>query len=718
MIIHISVRIKAYELKIDKKPQLIAVWEYPIYFDYLPNFRLAKILRLTKPDIHKNPCLNNPCRHNQTCHQLFNQNSRYVCLCQDNYRGEDCLIYDQICSNGFCSTNALCKPNYRSLLQGNKMPYCICPMNTFGPRCELKYDRCDRNPCLNNSLCYPTATYYNYFCVCDSFYWGSNCEWQRKTVNFYINQSVEHRGAVVQYSYIEFSPHDLRLVDQRSFHNLPNHLQYLYGKVMTPGFTVVKLYFGTLVEYYLISVYNNIISLNATIQMNEKIRCVDVHTLFETKDGMSYEDVKFNFFVNSFLDISPYKYHSLCIKNASLLCFFDEIYLCICANNNSRVECFIYDQYLDHCSSCLSDGLCLKGGQSKLNDFICICPRCHYGYLCQFSTEQLSFTLDSLIVYNHFNIQLLYLILTTIIFLIGIITNYASFVTFKRPNPRKVGVGNYLFILSLFSQCSLLSLFLKMNHILFASLSSNIPCKIITYMLSITTRYSYWLTSCITIDRVRFTLFPFSTKLKRPRSALIISLITLLVISIMHIHELLFYISLKDSSEQTVCVTTMTKEISIYNRITVLIHCIIPFCIQIVSITLLIVFAARSRSRAATKQGMFIQQLKQQFKCQKELYLTPIIIVLSGLPQIIFSFTFACIELSKWKRHALLITYFLSYAPQVLGFMLFVLPSTNYSKEFQQTKLAKMCLFRWILQNKKPAVNINQRSIIAQKGPI
>jgi hypothetical protein len=90
---------------------------------------------------------------------------------------------------------------------------------------------------------------------------------------------------------------------------------------------------------------------------------------------------------------------------------------------------------------------------------------------------------------------------------------------------------------------------------------------------------------------------------------------------------------------------------------------------------------------------------------------------LSGLPQIILSFTFACIELSSWKRHALLITYLLSYAPQALGFVLFVLPSSSYSQEFQETKLAKTCLFRWILQNKKLLVTNNkQRPIVAQKA--
>lgn len=118
----------------------------------------------------------------------------------------------------------------------------------------------------------------------------------------------------------------------------------------------------------------------------------------------------------------------------------------MCANNNSRAECFIYDQSLDHCSSCFPNSLCLKGNSTQSNDFICICQQCHYGHLCQFSMEEFSFSFDSLIINNHFGVQLLYLIFTIMIFLIGSITNYASFVTFKRPNTRKKLVLAIIFL--------------------------------------------------------------------------------------------------------------------------------------------------------------------------------------------------------------------------------------------------------------------------------
>jgi hypothetical protein len=80
----------------------------------------------------------------------------------------------------------------------------------------------------------------------------------------------------------------------------------------------------------------------------------------------------------------------------------------------------------------------------------------------------------------------------------------------------------------------------------------------------------------------------------------------------------------------------------------------------------------------------------RQLKTQKEQYITPIIIVFSSLPQTILSFSYACTELKQsWQRYTLLTTYFLSYLPQMLGFILYVLPSTIYLEEFRQTAIGK-----------------------------
>jgi hypothetical protein len=104
---------------------------------------------------------------------------------------------------------------------------------------------------------------------------------------------------------------------------------------------------------------------------------------------------------------------------------------------------------------------------------------------------------------------------------------------------------------------------------------------------------------------------------------------------------------------------------------------------------LLIVLAARSRVKTVGQNMTFGEVLKKQFATQKELYITPTIIILSALPQIIFTFSFACTQLSDWQRHTLLASYLFSYTSQVLGFILYVLPSTTYKKEFYETFIGK-----------------------------
>ncbi|UJR19040.1 hypothetical protein I4U23_022171 [Adineta vaga] len=487
-----SVRIEVYEFNIHNKGRLVAVWLYPIYFDFLPSFRLAKVLRLTKSNLTKNPCHSNPCGSHKECYQVINEISTYVCLCPNNYKGKDCSIIDKLCNENFCAPNSLCKPNYQGLLNGNERPFCICPLGRIGHRCELIQNICQSNPCKNN---------------------------------------------------------------------------------------------GT------------------------------------------------------------------------------------------------------------SSGQCVKGNPSLTNDFVCICPECNHGRLCQFNTRQLTFTLDSLIQKDTREIKIIYLIIALLLSFIGGLTNLASFVTFRQPAPRKFGVGNYLLILSVSNQWSLFSLVLKLIEIFFSSLFNDISCKIVSYMLSLSTRYTYWLINWLTLERVYTVLFPFGTLPKKIRSAIFISVLTAIIIAGMHVHELFFYMIIEDSSGPGTCVANYPLLISSYNYVTVLIHYLVPFCIQSASITLIIFFTARSRSRANESHETFANVLKRQFRSQKELYITPLIIISSGLPQIIISSTFSCTELSIWQRHLLCITYFLSYAPQVLGFILFVIPSTTYLKEFQRTRLSKMFPF-------------------------
>jgi hypothetical protein len=315
--------------------------------------------------------------------------------------------------------------------------------------------------------------------------------------------------------------------------------------------------------------------------------------------------------------------------------------------------------------------------------------------------QAFGFTIDSLSVNYSKEVKIIYVSIVCLLFIIGLFNNFCSFVTFKRPTPRKFGVGNYLLIVSCLNQIVLFCLLFKFIQITIGIINAG-SCKAISYFLSVMTRSTYWLTSWITIDRLFIVLFPTSSSLKNPRLAIGMSVSTSIVLLVMHIHEIIYYTTIQHlSTGSTICVTNFdTSLISTYNRISTLIHYLFPFFIQVICITFLIVLAARSRMKTIGHRMTFGEVLKKQFETQKELYVTPTIIVLSTLPQAILTFSLACIQLSDWQRHTLLGSYLLSYAPQVLGFILYVLPSTSYKKEFYETLIGKKSL-KWMLNKKK-----------------
>ncbi|CAF4887398.1 unnamed protein product, partial [Rotaria sp. Silwood1] len=235
-----SVRIEMYETTGFEKPLLMAVWQYPIYFDYLPVFRLAKVLRLTKSMMEQNPCSNNLCNSNQECQLLINGKSKYICLCKRNFRGENCSIEDRQCMDDYCAAGSLCKPNYRGLVAGNELPYCICPFNRFGERCDVVHDQCLSKPCQNNGSCFPTSKPDSISCVCTEQYYGSNCELRKPEIKLHINESVSHAAAVVQYFDIDFTSLNLILGHQRVYPILPTYIEYRHEKTTAPEIILIR----------------------------------------------------------------------------------------------------------------------------------------------------------------------------------------------------------------------------------------------------------------------------------------------------------------------------------------------------------------------------------------------------------------------------------------------------------------------------------------------
>jgi hypothetical protein len=223
-------------------------WYYPVYFDYLPAFRLAVILRL--PSWFRDPrhdlCSQNVCNENSICMPVFNQNNSYYCSCKRGYYGEDCHMYERHCET-YCSPNALCQPNNDYLQTSKNNLYCVCPMDHFGPSCNLKYDGCKSNPCLNNASCfslYDISGETSYECICLERFYGKQCELEKAFIRIDLSNlsTLSIHATVVQFSSRDSeSIFKLFVEHQQVYKGLPLMINYDHSYT-DPKLGIVKIY--------------------------------------------------------------------------------------------------------------------------------------------------------------------------------------------------------------------------------------------------------------------------------------------------------------------------------------------------------------------------------------------------------------------------------------------------------------------------------------------
>ncbi|CAF1187972.1 unnamed protein product [Adineta ricciae] len=376
-------------------------------------------------------------------------------------------------------------------------------------------------------------------------------------------------------------------------------------------------------------------------------------------------------------------YHTLCQMKFDLLCFHDELYMCLCAldhyancfniRHNANLTCR-HDLY------CQNNALCLKDDPTCHSNTVCICTDCFFGDRCQFYAKGIGLILDDILRYEiRPNVTLINQPLsvtinaglTIIMLIVGLFNSIVCFFTFQTEKSRQVGCGIYLVTSSATSFITMIMMTLKTSLLIFTQTnrSANInvlrwECVYIEVLLKLFVYMDNWLYSCVAIERA-YSVFKGATfdKMKSKYIARWIILALPFVIIGSGVHELLGRDLFNDEEENRMwCVTRYSNSIQFYNTFILFFHFLLPFCSNLFSALFIIIMVARRRTTGQHKQKNYKVHLSEQLNEHKHLLISCGILVLLALPRILISLLSGCVK-SSYNPWLYLTGYFISFVP-------------------------------------------------------
>ena len=336
------------------------------------------------------------------------------------------------------------------------------------------------------------STWSSEFCLCTKECSGSRCQMKWPSIQMPLSVGVPSKGLVIQYFQIDLVSLDLSLLDQQAFRN-SSWTRGIFPYYSSNNFARDRLSQSLFFERRpdISRSSSSFCSSECFLLSAEKhksLRSIDAN-IFEISPKV-IPKLRMSMFPHMIWSLSLFlslnsessliRYHHHCRKNADLLCFRDDVYLCICMENHTRVECFRYDDQLDRCPYCLPNGRCLQGDRRQSNDFVCLCTLCYFGEQCQFNTKSFSFTLDQLfspdLFFNQRQMTISLLIFfSPFPFVWALPTNLSSLITFRRRRCLRQVTGHYLLWMSVVNQLNLAFFVARLIHLIVKSSESSPP---------------------------------------------------------------------------------------------------------------------------------------------------------------------------------------------------------------------------------------------------
>ncbi|CAF3991367.1 unnamed protein product, partial [Adineta steineri] len=544
-------------------------WHLTIPFVFLPVNRISAFLTIPTPGISDPKNCSLHC-YNGTCMKYHNE-ERFFCQCYSGWSGAQCHIPID-CS--MCASNSICTGSIQN------RSICVCPQNGFGSFCRLKL-MCPLGFCKNNGRCVVIDEKMideSYVCFCPEQFYGSRCQYVNHRIEISLhNIDIPSHLLVYIYNQISFEQSIPTSIIPKKMTMFQNHV-ILYIQRM---FKMILVKIDT--RYYL-AVLQKFVQSNITTSISPAQQCASVDEVLNTKSV-------------SLPRIQRLKnYHIPCQRDFKLQCFVDEFYMCLCTEEHHS-NCFPLDHQLSFVCAvdvyCENGGTCLQD-RPICGDMLCICADCFFGDRCQFYANGIGLTLDDLLRYairsnNALNDQSLVIKLSAtlvmIIFLIGTLNGFFSYLVFHDRDSRKVGCGIYLRLSSIISILVVSMLIIKFWFVTYTYINQSINrnihqigCILFEPMLRFFLYMSNWLNTCVGIERAIavFKGISFNMRQSRRIARRTLCILPLIILGTMS-YELIQRDLFDDYEEQRVwCIIRYSQSVQIYTTVVQYFHFVAP----------------------------------------------------------------------------------------------------------------------------------------------
>ncbi|ELU05116.1 hypothetical protein CAPTEDRAFT_228121 [Capitella teleta] len=312
-----------------------------------------------------------------------------------------------------------------------------------------------------------------------------------------------------------------------------------------------------------------------------------------------------------------------------------------------------------------------------------------------------------------FNIRMCFLP----IIVAGTVTNLLNFVVLSHKEMRTLSTSVYLFALAM---ADLGVMYIELFRVWFEWMNIVRPevyftdtyCKMANYTNGVVRDFSNWLIACLTFERLVMVASPYRAKdLCTVRTAKIVTLVLLLVISVSHLHWLVYSVALKnvrfvcweDPNSRAASLLSALVEFLVGYIVVVVV-----FIMNLILVTMiyrrqlpcLSAAAASACTPGALAQG---KRASYNKRLTRTLLLVAIVFLVCETPRIIMSFICRFLSRTPIRRIILNVAFVVSGVNHAANFFIYILSSPRFrqlllqslpTKNFHQRRKARIRLER------------------------